>query len=129
MRKQPVGFEVSMSARDDGTIEAMYVLISDKSVAETRELDEDILLGDYDDKGELVGIEILAPVSLDGFSRWSTLAAPISFPGASQRSTGTRCLVNPRTSTSGRLVPTFETGHHAARKREVGITRHLHLSG
>ena len=65
MRKQPVGFEVSLSARDDGTVEAMYVQISDNPVAETRELDEDILLGDYDEKGELVGIEILAPVSLD----------------------------------------------------------------
>lgn len=60
-----VGFELSVSARDDGTIEAVYISLKrDAKVVKTRELSEDILLGDYNASGDLVGIEILAPVKI-----------------------------------------------------------------
>ena len=53
-----------MSAREDGTVETMYLVFSDAPVTTTREIDKDALLADYDEKGALVGIEILAPVSI-----------------------------------------------------------------
>ncbi len=62
-RKQ-VGFEMSISARDDGTIEAVYILVRDEKAVRTEEIVEDILLADYNSRGRLVGVEILAPVKI-----------------------------------------------------------------
>jgi uncharacterized protein YuzE len=59
-----IGFEVSISGRDDGTIEAAYIQISTDPVHRTKEIRKDIILVDYSDEGELVGIEILAPVRM-----------------------------------------------------------------
>ena len=61
---EPVGFELSVSARNDGTLEAIYVRFSDHKVAKTEEVIEDVLLVDLDSRNELIGIEILAPVKL-----------------------------------------------------------------
>ncbi len=61
---EPLGFELSVSARNDGTLEAMYVRFSNRKVARTDEVIEDVLLVDLDSRNELVGIEILAPVKL-----------------------------------------------------------------
>lgn len=63
-RQGQFGFEMSISARNDGTIEAVYILVRDNKAARTREIIEDILLADYNSRGQLVGIEILAPVKL-----------------------------------------------------------------
>jgi len=60
----PIAFEISTSARDDGTIEAVYIYFSHNPVARTREIRGDILLADLDAQGNLVGIEILAPVKI-----------------------------------------------------------------
>lgn len=60
----PVGFEISISGRDDGTIEVVYITLRDGKAARTREVIEDVLLADYDNRGRLIGIEILAPVRL-----------------------------------------------------------------
>lgn len=60
--RQPVGFEISTSARDDGTIEAAYIYFSRNPVAKTKEIKGDILLADFDEDGRIVGLEILAPV-------------------------------------------------------------------
>ncbi len=59
-----LGFELSVSARGDGTVEAMYIRISNRKVSKTDEVIEDVLLVDLDSHGDLVGIEILAPVKL-----------------------------------------------------------------
>ena len=59
-----MGLKLSVSARDDGTLEAVYIRISNHKVAKTDEVIEDVLLVDLDSRGELVGIEILAPVKL-----------------------------------------------------------------
>jgi uncharacterized protein YuzE len=64
MSGEQISFEVSLSARGDGTVEAMYLLLSNEPVVETRELDGDTLLADYDENDELVGIEVLAPVPI-----------------------------------------------------------------
>ncbi len=61
---EPVGFELSVSARNDGTLEAIYVRFSDHKVTKTEEVIEDALLVDLDSRSELIGIEILAPVKL-----------------------------------------------------------------
>jgi len=60
----PVGSEVSFSARDDGTVEAIYVRFSNMPISATKEIDGDTLLADYDENDDLVGIEILAPVRI-----------------------------------------------------------------
>lgn len=57
-----IGFELSISARDDATVEAAYVKFRDDEVAKTREVIEGTLLADYAASGELIGIEILGPV-------------------------------------------------------------------
>ena len=63
-RRRQVGFEMSISARNDGAIEAVYILVRDDKAKRTKEIIEDILLADYSSRGQLVGIEILAPVKL-----------------------------------------------------------------
>ena len=62
-RAARIGFELSVSARDDGTLEAAYISLSNAKVDRTQEILEDILLADYASNGKLVGIEILAPVT------------------------------------------------------------------
>jgi len=65
MRTQvPIGFEISISGNDDGTLEAAYITLREGKAARTREIVEDIVLADYDSRGRLIGIEILAPVKL-----------------------------------------------------------------
>ncbi len=59
-----IGFEMSISARDDGTIEALYILVRDEKASRTKEIIEDILLADYNNRGQLIGIEVLAPVKI-----------------------------------------------------------------
>lgn len=61
---QPIGFEISTSARDDGTIEAVYIYFSHGPVASTREIKRDVLLADFDAEGNIIGLEILAPVKV-----------------------------------------------------------------
>lgn len=64
-RREPLGFEISISANGAGTIEAIYITLSNGGkVAKTLEIDGDALLADYDANGTLIGIEILAPVRI-----------------------------------------------------------------
>lgn len=58
------GFELSLSGRDDGTLEAAYLRFKRAKVARTVEIVEALLLADYDSKGRLIGIEILGPVKM-----------------------------------------------------------------
>jgi len=62
--ENPVGFELSVSGRGDGTLEAVYIQLIDEPVAQTKEIKSDVFLADYSADGRLVGIEILAPVSI-----------------------------------------------------------------
>jgi len=71
-KRKEVGFEISISGRRDGTLVAVYLQVSNKPVAATREIEEDVLLADHDRNGRLVGIEILAPVSLARLQRLVT---------------------------------------------------------
>lgn len=59
-----VGFEMSISGRNDGTLEALYITLRAGKAHTTREVVEDIVLADYDNHGRLIGIEILAPVKI-----------------------------------------------------------------
>jgi uncharacterized protein YuzE len=69
MIRKANGYELSITGRGDGTLEAAYIHLSDGKVARTREVIEDVLLVDYDSKGNLVGIEILAPVRLANLTK------------------------------------------------------------
>lgn len=64
-----VGFEISVSGRDDGTLEAAYIRFREGKVTKTVEVIEDILLVDYARGGDLLGIEILAPVKISALTR------------------------------------------------------------
>ena len=66
---QPIGYEISTSAGEDGTIEAAYIRFSRGPVAETREINGDVLLADFDKEGNLVGVEILAPVKISELTK------------------------------------------------------------
>ena len=60
----PSMFELSVTCRNDGTIGAAYIRLKHARAARTREIAADALLADYDSRGNLIGIEILAPVRL-----------------------------------------------------------------
>ena len=64
-----IGYELSISGRNDGTLEALYIRMLTDKVAYTEEVVEDILLADYNKKGELVGIEVLAPVRISKMTK------------------------------------------------------------
>ena len=61
--------EVSFSERDDGTLEAAYIRFTQNEVVETREIAGDAVLADYDAQGQLVGVELLTPISLTDLER------------------------------------------------------------
>lgn len=69
MAHRVLGFEISVSARDDGTLEAAYIRFKNTKVYKTQELIEDTLVADYDRSGDLVGVEILAPVKIRDVTR------------------------------------------------------------
>jgi uncharacterized protein YuzE len=58
------GFGLTVNAREDGTLEAAYLQISNNKVVRTEELVESVLLLDYDQNDHIAGIEILAPVKI-----------------------------------------------------------------
>jgi hypothetical protein len=58
------GFQIAISGRKDGSIDAIYLAVSANKVARTDEFIEDHMLVDYDRNGRIVGIEILAPIRL-----------------------------------------------------------------
>jgi uncharacterized protein YuzE len=64
-----IQFQISLSGRSDGTLEAMYIRLRKGTVARTEEKEDDVLLCDYDRRGNLLGIEILAPVTLNKLAR------------------------------------------------------------
>ncbi len=55
-------FEITGIVGNEGHIELAYIRFVKADVAKTVEVDGDRLLADYDKDGNLVGIEILAPV-------------------------------------------------------------------
>ncbi len=57
-------FEISVSGRSDGTVEAMYIRLRGGKVHKTIEIQEDVLLCDYDRRGNVLGFEVLAPVKI-----------------------------------------------------------------
>jgi uncharacterized protein YuzE len=68
-RTKPIRFELSISGRDDGTLEAAYIQLLDEKVSRTKEVVEDVVLADYTADGRLIGIEILAPARLGDLAR------------------------------------------------------------
>jgi uncharacterized protein YuzE len=74
----PVSFELSISGRDDGTLEAVYIHLTKLPIKSTKELREDVLMADYSAEGTIVGFEILAPVKLADIVKFidSPLKAP-----------------------------------------------------
>jgi len=80
-----IGFEISTSARDDGTIEAVYIHFTHNPVAKTKQIQGDILLADFDKDGKVVGLEILAPVRISDLTRLVEPARRTPFESLLQR--------------------------------------------
>jgi uncharacterized protein YuzE len=66
---QIVGFELSLTAREDGKIESLYIRFGNGKVKRTSEVIEDTVIADYDGNDNLLGIEILAPVKLSELAK------------------------------------------------------------
>jgi hypothetical protein len=64
IQKAVAGFELSLSGRDDGTVQAAYFRVKKGNVARRYEVVPDTVMADYDSNGDLLGIEVLAPVKL-----------------------------------------------------------------
>ncbi len=60
----PAAAQLSISASANGTLQAVYIRLRRSKIARTKEVVEDVVMADYDVRGQLVGIEILAPVKL-----------------------------------------------------------------
>jgi len=58
------GFEVVFSAGGDGRLQAVYIRFRRREVSQTREVQPGRLNVDVDAEGEVIGIELLAPVAL-----------------------------------------------------------------
>lgn len=74
----PVSFELSISGRDDGTLEAIYIHLTKLPIKSTKELHEDVLMADYSAEGTIVGFEILAPVKLADIVKF--IDGPLKLP-------------------------------------------------
>ena len=58
-------FKVSVSTDEDsGRLLAVYIRVREGQVEETVEVDEDRAFADYDAAGQLLGVELLAPCSV-----------------------------------------------------------------
>ena len=64
-----LGFELSLSGRENGTLEAAYIRFKVGKVKRTVEVIEDALMADYDEHDDLLGFEILAPVKLSDLAK------------------------------------------------------------
>jgi uncharacterized protein YuzE len=72
-------FAAHVTARGDGTPKAVYLSISAERVDRTEEIIRNELLVDLDRNGELVGIEILAPVPLKKIKKLTALPSQKGF--------------------------------------------------
>jgi uncharacterized protein YuzE len=69
MARRVTQLDLSVSARDDGTVEAAYFRFKRGKSARSVEVISDVLVADYDQNGELIGIEVLAPVKISDLSK------------------------------------------------------------
>lgn len=60
---------MSACGREDGRLEAVYIRLRIGKVAKTKEIIGDVLMADFDSRGRLLGMEILAPVKLSAITR------------------------------------------------------------
>jgi uncharacterized protein YuzE len=66
------GYELSLTLDSSGQVEAAYLRLGPGKVSRTREIEPDVLLADFNSRGMLVGIEVLAPVRLVDLTRLIT---------------------------------------------------------
>ena len=90
---QTTGFELSLSAGEDGTLETMYIRFRNGKVKRTREVIEETVIADYDEHDDLVGIEILGPVKLSELAKLVEQPRRTSFRKFVKHS-GPPCLVH-----------------------------------
>ena len=87
------GFELSVSAGEDGTLETIYIRFRIGKVKRTWEVIEETVIADYDEHDNLVGIEILGPVKLSELAKLVEQPRRTSFRKFVKRS-GPPCLVH-----------------------------------
>ena len=87
------GFELSLSAHEDGTLDTLYIRFRKGKVKRTSEVIEDTVIADYDENDNLLGIEILAPVKLSELAKFVEQPRRTSFRRFVKHS-GPPCLVH-----------------------------------
>lgn len=65
---KPLDLTVTLDRRDSEVL-AVYMRLRKGSVFETVELEEGVALADYDKKGHLLGVELLAPCRVEMFDK------------------------------------------------------------
>lgn len=68
-------FNLSISARENGTLEAAYIQLSDAPIALTREIGGAVVV-DFDANANVVGVEILAPITVEMVHRIADALKP-----------------------------------------------------
>ena len=56
------GFDFSLNVREDGTLETAYIQLLDGEAFRTEQVIKNVLMIDLNEQGQVLGIEILAPV-------------------------------------------------------------------
>ena len=69
MGKKPISFEITVSSGQGGGVQAFYIHFSKNKVHYTDELKANTLMADYDRQGDIVGIEVIAPVKVGDITR------------------------------------------------------------
>ena len=68
--KSKISFDVSIEVdQTTGVVQAVYFQVRKGKVAETREFENGSAFADYDNAGNLLGVEILAPCKATVFDR------------------------------------------------------------
>jgi uncharacterized protein YuzE len=89
---QTTGFELSVSADEDGTLETIYIRFRNGKIKRTCEVIEETVIAVYDEHHNLVGIEILGPVKLSELAKLVAQPRRTSFRKFVKHS-GPPCLI------------------------------------
>lgn len=75
-RPQREGFEISIHAREDGSLLAAYIQLRDGSSVRTETVLKNVLLLDRDEANKVIGIEILSPVPIETLQQVADFLEP-----------------------------------------------------
>ena len=79
--KSQISFDVSIEVdHSTGVVQAVYFRVRKGKVAETREFEDGSVFADYDNAGNLLGVEMLAPCKTTVFDKIAASEPAVSGP-------------------------------------------------